>query len=309
MLLIDMEEKISPFVLETKKIEIPGYPDAFNPSIIRWHGKLLMSFRFRLPITLSTNPIALVWLDEDFNVMSEPQILDIPHPHPWQQDARLISIRDHLYVVYSNLFCGIRRMYVAEVFDDDGAFFAGEDIPLLHYDQKSMPQEKNWVPFDYDGNLLLAYSINPHCIFRPVQSTCETVAITEKNVAWDWGELRGGTPAHRIGDQYLAFFHSSTDAVSLQSNAQSMPHYVMGCYTFSLQPPFEITAISPEPIIGKNFYNGPTHQTWKPLRVVFPGGFVCDDQYIRLVYGRQDHECWVAKIEIEKMLDSLIPVR
>ncbi len=47
---IDFEETSRDFVLETRKIEIPGYPHAFNPSIIRWKGELLLTFRYLPPI-------------------------------------------------------------------------------------------------------------------------------------------------------------------------------------------------------------------------------------------------------------------
>jgi predicted GH43/DUF377 family glycosyl hydrolase len=82
----------------------------------------------------------------------------------------------------------------------------------------------------------------------------------------------------------------------------------MGAYTFSPEPPFEVTRISPSPIVGKNFYHGVTHRTWKPLRVVFPGGFVSDEKHVWIVYGRQDHEVWAAKLDKQKLLQSLIPV-
>ena len=42
---LDLEKKPQDFVLETIKISVPDYPHAFNPSIIRWQGRLLMSFR------------------------------------------------------------------------------------------------------------------------------------------------------------------------------------------------------------------------------------------------------------------------
>ena len=41
----DLEERSQEFVLEIKKIEIPNHPHSFNPSIVRWRGALLMSFR------------------------------------------------------------------------------------------------------------------------------------------------------------------------------------------------------------------------------------------------------------------------
>src|SRR6267154_2409481 len=69
-LLIDMETMVRDFILETKKIEFPEYPGAFNPSIIKWNGFLLMSFRIYKPQNKSTNPFALVRLNENFEPIS-----------------------------------------------------------------------------------------------------------------------------------------------------------------------------------------------------------------------------------------------
>lgn len=88
-----------------------------------------------------------------------------------------------------------------------------------------------------------------------------------------------------------------------------MQHYFMGAYTFAAQPPFELKRISPAPVIGKNFYNGPKYKTWKPLIVVFPGGIVEEKDHFLVAYGRQDHEIWITKIDKTGLLDSLICVQ
>jgi predicted GH43/DUF377 family glycosyl hydrolase len=170
--------------------------------------------------------------------------------------------------------------------------------------------EKNWVPFEYNHELLLSYSIIPHRIMRPLQgkSTCETVALTRRSIKWNWGVLRGGTQAFVVDGNYLAFFHCSKSMATAHSGGKSIPHYFMGAYTFEKDPPFGLIKISPKPIVGKNFYHGPAYKTWKPLRVVFPAGFVFDDAYIWVVYGRQDHEIWVVKLEKQKLLASLASV-
>jgi predicted GH43/DUF377 family glycosyl hydrolase len=145
---------------------------------------------------------------------------------------------------------------------------------------------------------------------RPLPGTnsCETLATTKGNTSWDWGVIRGGTPALKIDGHYLAFFHSSKLIKTVQSEGKNITHYVMGAYLFDEEPPFAITHISPEPIIGKDFYNGPAYKTWKPLRCVFPCGYVHDSRHIWVVYGRQDFEIWVAKIEKDSLFESLIPV-
>ncbi len=318
--LIDLEKLAQDFILETKRIEFPDFPDAFNPSIIRWQGHLLMSFRCYHPTNGSTNPFALVWLDDDFNPVSDPQVFELPFHNPVlpskQQDPRLISVGERLFAVYNNILESvthreIRRMYVVELFYNGEKFSAGEPECLEEYEEKTdMRYEKNWVPFDYQGELLLSYSLAPHRVLRPIFGTksCETVSACSRSFPWNWGTPRGGTQALRDGDHYLAFFHSWTDAATVQSNGKKISHYVMGAYTFEPYPPFAIIAITPKPLTAPSFYRPPYYKTWKPLRCVFPGGLVIDGDTIWLSYGRQDHEIWIAKIDKKRLLQSLTPV-
>ena len=125
----DLESNIPDFVLETKKLEIPGCPDAFNPSIVRWKGSLLMSFRIRDPVTLLTNQIGFIWLDEEFNPKSLPQILQMEAGHSplaMTQDPRLVEIDSKLYMAY-NEFCPAstgsnRRMTYSRLIEEQGFF-------------------------------------------------------------------------------------------------------------------------------------------------------------------------------------------
>ncbi|MDE3045695.1 MAG: hypothetical protein KGJ02_03530 [Verrucomicrobiota bacterium] len=322
--LIDLEDFAQDYVLETKQIILPDYPLAFNPGIIRWQNSLLLSFR-TLPDEKDTfsSQLGLVWLDDNFNPISEPQLLsmrDSDSNAPCRaEDARLIEINQHLYIVYSDnpepqLTRGGFRVYISQLNTQGGRFTLDTPLCLGQFEgeEKTM-REKNWVPFDWMGYLFLAYSINPHKILAPHFPTghCDTLAETIGNIHWPWGELRGGTPALRIGDQYLSFFHSSKRIETVHSHGRNMLHYLMGAYTFSADYPFEITAISPEPIIGKNFYRGmphPTYKNWSSMRGVFPCGYVMDSNFIWVVYGKQDHELWVANLDRTKLLNTLLPV-
>lgn len=333
----DLEEDLSPFVIETKRMEIPGYPAAFNPSILPFQGSYLLVFRtgsyqnaedsdFILQVLPASRPrktdeMGLIFLNKDMEPEGPVYILDIHHHHGLrafhQQDPRLIEVAGHVYVVYSNMIenseTPIRRVFVAEIFFDGDHFSVGEPDYLCYFEGAGDRRvEKNWVPFDYEGKLFLAYSLNPHRIFYPLLGTgsCVTMASTTSSVLWDFGELRGGTPAlfDEERREYIAFFHSSKRMLSKQSEGQKMIHYFMGAYTFSAKPPFAITYISPRPIVGKNFYNGPAYNTWKPLRVVFPCGLIANERYLWVTYGRQDHELWIAKLDKKGLYKSLIPI-
>ncbi len=315
---VDLEKDPQDFILDVKKIEIESCHGAFNPSIIRWNDSLLFSFRIRDPITNSTFNVGLTFLDEQFNPIGKNYTIQMRLPkrqYPSKvQDPRLIIHQGNLLMVYSNILDEAketRRMYVAQVHFDGSDFYVDSTEYLENYPcGNPLRWEKNWVPFIYEDTLLLAYSLVPHHILRPIWGTgqCITEASSIGMLQWSWGVLRGGTQAFLVDGEYLSFFHSSINMASVHSEGKVMQHYFMGAYTFSPKPPFGITRISKEPIVGKKFYVGPAHKTWKPLRVVFPGGFVFDEKHIWVVYGRQDHELWVAKLDKKGLLNSLIPV-
>lgn len=315
----DFEKMAQDFVLETKKIEIPGYPTAFNPSIIRWNGSILMSFRTRDPLTHSSHLVGFVWVDEEFNLMNEPQLIDVSDINPYLperlQDSRLVSVGEDLYVVYNNVIgpveLEIRRIFIAKLCIDGDRFYFEDIESIQDFEGVGVfPREKNWTPFAYEGNILLAYSIEPHLVFQPLRGTssCKTVSRSSGGIKWDWGQLRGGTPAFLQDSEYLAFFHSSKDVCSVQSEGRKITHYFMGAYTFCAKPPFAITKISPEPIVADNFYSGPAYNTWKPLRVIFPCGYIIDENFVWISYGKQDHEVWMVKLDRKGLIDSLVPI-
>ncbi len=317
---LDLEESAQDFVLETKQIVIEGHPFAFNPSIVRFRGSLLFFFRTYDPKTRATNQIGLTWLDDDFNPIGKPQFLQFSSNDPYalqkRQDPRLIPLGERLFVAYNNVLQEpkereIRRMVLAEVKYDGETFTVEDSDCFIKFEgERRDRSEKNWVPFEYQGEILFAYSLVPHRILQPLhgRSECSIKASTLSKFKWDWGVLRGGTPALLDNGEYLAFFHCSKSMRTVHSKGESIPHYFMGAYTFSAHPPFHLTQISPRPIVGKRFYHGPAHKTWKPLVVVFPCGLVMDENYIWVVYGRQDHETWVVKLDKKGLYQSLVPV-
>jgi predicted GH43/DUF377 family glycosyl hydrolase len=319
----NLEELSQDFVLESKQIQIPGYPYAFNPAIVRWKGMLLMSFRTIPDEKNNFNcEIGMVILNEGFEPISTPQLLNLRDEQTLTpcraEDARLLVIDDHLFMIYDDnteekISKGGFRMYVAEIYCDGEHFIVGSAECLSHYEGESRDiREKSWVPFDYNGHLLLAYSLLPHKIFYPHldgSGICDTIASSESPMPWDFGLLRGGTSAWLENDHYLAFFHSSKKLATAHSNGKDILHYFMGAYTFSKEPPFTITSMSPSPLIGPNFYCGIDYQPyWKPIRCVFPCGCIWDERFIWIAYGRDDHECWIVKIDKSGLLQSLIPL-
>lgn len=307
---VDLETMAQDFVLETKELKIPGYPGACNPSIVRWHNTLVLSFNAYTEGTDAPDQIGLVYLDGDFNVNGTPQILNVPKS-PWP-DCRLITNEDRLYLVFNgSIDGGIRRTFITTVQYDGAKFSIDAPEPLLYFPgQKADQWERNWIPFIYDNTLFLTSNLAPHRILQPFLGSqrCEEAASTPFSGTWDWGPPKPGTSAHFCGDHYLAFLHSVKMMPSAHSEEKPIQHYFMGAYCFEKHPPFAITAISKQPIIGEKFYHGPEYKMTKPCRVVFPCGFVMDDHYVWIVFGRQDHEIQVAKLDKKELYDSMVPV-
>lgn len=316
---INLETNISRFVLDSKRIVIPKYEHVLNPSIVRWKDCFLMSFRIFEAETRLATKIGLVFLNKDFIAKSEVYILKIEEIKNINfyinknnritiQDPRLIVVNNQLKIVYSNLQIG--RMLVADVKFKDNRFFTYNTVCLLDFPRASNYKiEKNWVPFEYGKDLFLTYSISPHSIFKLTRNNvCEEFAHSTDDLRWDYGELRGGTPALLVDGSYIAFFHSSTFISSMQSDNKKIKHYFMGAYRFSAVPPFNITHISPVPIIGKGFYSGKNYKLFKPLKVVFPAGFLFDKDFIWVFFGKQDREIWVTKLDKKELFNNMLPV-
>ena len=313
------EERI---VISSKQIFLPQYPTAFNPSLIKIHDEFLLIFRY-CPQPNDYHDwwisyIGAVRLDENFDPISEPQLMTTRYPHsktPSQsEDPRIFSYRGRLFLIFNDnmeieapTLWQRREMYLVELFYSQGKFSLSSPIKLI-YDGKYNTQwwQKNWTPFEWQGNLELIYSINPHEILYPnlIDGKCYLDYATQCELDWKWGTPRGSTPALLVDGEYLSFFHSAQWTSSESSFGQDLWHYFAGAYTFSAKPPFNIAKITPSPIIGEGFYT----RSFLIKRVVFPGGFVVSEPYIYLAYGKDDHEMWIATLDKAALFRFLKPL-
>jgi predicted GH43/DUF377 family glycosyl hydrolase len=306
-------------VVESKMIQLDGFLDIYNPSLIRFGEGYLLSFR-DTPDSQNKHWISyvvVVLLDKNFDPISPPQTLNTRpsgHPVPSQsEDARLVAYRDKIYLIYNDNtqlenpgFNQRRDIHIAELLYVEGTFSLAPPIKLFSEDKRNILIQKNWTPFEWNEMFLLVYSMSPHEILFPnlINGECYFGFKTHPSIEWPWGTLRGGTPALRMDDEYLSFFHSGTIMSSPSSWNVPLWHYFMGAYTFSADPPFTITKISPKPIVGEGFYTPSPYYK----RVIFPAGFVVNDPYIHVAYGKDDSEVWIATLNKKMLLASLIPV-
>jgi len=302
------------------KIDIKGYKEAFNPSICTFRNGYLLIFRV-VPnhrIVLHSK-IGVVLLDQEFNPISEPVLLNTRGEDAkvisQSEDARLLDHQGRYYLVYNDnkevmthSLKHRRDIFVAELVIEDEEFRLLPPIKLMH-DRHHLTRtwEKNWSPFIWNDLFLLIYSIQPHEIIFPNFQTgwAQTVyESTTDDIDWRWGPIRGGTPARLVNGDYLSFFHSVAPFQSEVTRASDKLHYFMGAYTFSSEPPFRITAISPHPINHETFYT----DSDAPKLVIYPGGFVDEEDRFVVTYGKDDREVWIALINKDSLYNSLVPV-
>lgn len=186
---------------------------------------LLLSFDAYTKENNEPDQIGLVFLDDEFNVISEPQILNLPR-NLWQ-DPRLITIEERLYLVFNGAINndGLRRMFVTRVNYDNGKFKVDAPEALLHFPgEKAGQWERNWIPFVNCNTLFLTYSLNPHRILQPILGTqrCEEVSSTTFSSEWNWGTPKPGTAAHLDGNHYLALFHSTKVMSTIHSEGEAI---------------------------------------------------------------------------------------
>lgn len=315
------KEKLkSDMVIATTQIKLKEFPYIWNPSIIKTKEGFLVSFRYCLP---HPHPwisyIGVVMLNDSLEVISKPQLLNTRQKNdliPSQaEDARLFASNGNIYVLYNdnmeieNPGPGNRRdMYIAKLVFRKSKFHISKPVKLYHpREYNTRRVQKNWVPFDWENNIMFGYLVNPHEIIHPDFSTgeCSTIAESPYTSKWNWGERRGGTPAIEVDGDYLSFFHSMCVTGSDASKGVHMYHYYMGAYTFSPNPPFHINAMSRSPIMADGFY---TYSTCDK-RVIFPGGFAVVGSTIYLAYGKDDNEAWIAIIDKNKLYESLKVVK
>lgn len=117
------------------------------------------------------------------------------------------------------------------------------------------------------------------------------------------GELRGGSNAVLIGNQYVAFYHTRT---TLPWN--NLASYVFGAYAFSSEPPFRMLRMSSTPIMPERLYTGPWASRFIDYCVYPMHIFLETAETLHMSFGHQDRQGMTARINVTALLKSLVPV-
>lgn len=307
-------------VLRTKELTVRNVVAPFNPTMVKNEQGYLLFFRYDIIRPYSSSKyysyIGCVQLDSNFD-QGEAEFKTIDTGTKYSEDPRVVQIGQELYLFFNDHHpcgskCG-RTMRVAK-FDPETTkleFITDLDLQLQH-------TEKNWVPFEYveenkKPELLIEYFINPHKILKlsnPKISFLDHLAFPGnsafQNLFWPkmWGSPRGGTPALKLNDQYISFFHSTF------TDRRNFHWYLMAAYTFEANPPFRVTGISHYPILFEGIYTSPPMNTAHTNKqVIFPTGLVIEEKegktLLHVACGENDSSMKVVTIDGSTLLKSL----
>lgn len=307
-------------VLDVKTINIRNVKAPYNASIVSSRSGYDLIFRYdivdsRIKYAPYSSRIGVAHLNSQFQ-QGDQEFKRINLKTEYAEDPRILFVNEKLYMLYNQLDLNNWRCRYMTLAELDKHSFDVNYVTVL--DANLQWIEKNWGAFEYvnensEKSLFLEYRINPRKLFEirdPQKNELLNVnlpsesAYQQFNWPAKWGEMRGGTPAQKIGDEYLAFFHSSF------TDDNELVWYVMGAYTFKAKPPFEITRISDAPILFQGIYETPFSNTaCVNKRVIFPSGFVIEkkqeQELIHLVCGENDCSVKIVTLDKEQLIKRM----
>lgn len=215
-------------------------------------------------------------------------------------DPRVTVHKDKIYISYCiwhrNNY--LPRQVLSE-FDSSWKWKSSLSPAYGNNGLKDRGQEKNWIWFYSGGCLRFIYRFNPHIVCTVTgNSVTEVHQTTMKDARWYYGEVRGGTPPVKHLGKYYSFFHSSMPWTNRQRR------YFMGAYAFDPSPPFEVTNVTPEPLLAGSAHD--TRILGGPL-VIFPGGALINRGQWTVVFGVNDEACGWIKIPHQQLLEKMVP--
>lgn len=261
---------------------------SYNPSIIRFNGKLVMVYRFHPEETLVTR-LGVAELDENFNVTYK-QVLEINDDNMSHEDGRLFELQGELWLSYVSsswpTFPSCSHKYVRLSKPDHWRC----DSPVEHHYKERDSLEKNHLPIPFGDKLYVLYRSQPKQIVYLADSREERISEPLK---WPYGEIRGGTVPLPYKGNLLRFFHSSL--------RNEMPpvtwRYYLACVVMEPEPPFKMLAISKRPIARGSEIGGDETRKHFKANVIFPMGAIEHNGGFCVSVGVNDSACVVLKLQ------------
>lgn len=298
-----------------------GPARAFNPTLAAVPGGYAMCYRVvqegsdlrrfatcRLDADLQVVEGSVTPLSDEVSFVAQ----DLPERSLiWHADPRYVRLKDRLYLLWND---GATRpanhQFIAPM-TEDGLKMAGPARELTTANRR--PIEKNWAPFEVDGQVFITYKSRPHLVLTvDFDSDAETLVAEpafQSGFATGYeslyGILRGGAQPVRDGDSFLVLGHSSF--IGVQGRI-----YRAAFMRFEAKAPFRVTEMSAVPFdLPNEFGSEFLYERLNELvsDVVYPCGFVRDGDDWIASYGINDERCAVARVSHRAIEESMAKVK
>lgn len=236
--------------------------------------------------------------------------LDRFAPSESWEDPRLIEVDGTSFLSVATWIGGQKTISAHQKIARLGKYDATDEVwsPVFGKNGKNpmwnSGQEKNWMWFAHAGKLHFVYTVHPHVVVETDGVRIVQQHKTDFSSVWRHGELRGGTNPVRIGDEYLAFFHSSVPWKHIPKYGERR-RYHMGAYTFEAEAPFRVKRMTPNPLLTGSEFDP---QIPGSPAVVFPCGLIIEPSgHLYCTYGVNDCASGWVRMPLSDIESRMVP--
>ena len=274
----------------------------YNPSLVSTGEGFLLAYRSE-PEDFKVSEIVLAEMDAARKVLRNQRIKVPGAPAGCSfEDPRLFWFGDEIYLAFSMAKYGAtdgwKCVQAYGRLSKKTKNWTLSDVRVPKYGANDWnSKEKNWTFFEAEGALRCIYDMGASG-WTVLELDGEEVVQEWRHppLRWKWGRISGGTPAVDWQGQKLAMFHS------WQKHPRRHRLYHAAWVAFGATAPHAPTFVSAAPIMtAQDEWGTPESAAgWQPL-CVFPGGLELIGQKALVAYGRNDLDCAIDAIRVERM--------
>ena len=164
-------------------------------------------------------------------------------------------------------------------------------------------RQKNWMPFEYEGKLMLVANVHPHRIYEFDGEKSHLAYETNYLHPWFYqkNDYRGNCNIIKLEDSYLGTFHT----VEIFGVCH---YYDNGFYEFEAKPPFKVIRAGFRTYLPAEAASEPPCRKKGFIRVCFPVGMVKEQDKLLISYGDNDSAVRVMQTTVQEARKTMCGV-
>ena len=271
----------------------------YNGSLVEHEGRIVLATR--VDDVRGFSRIELQRLRKDFVPVGASVSFPLEAAgtrHVEHEDPRLFVAGGKLWLAFVELNGRHRDGLFTQELAELGADLKPVRRIALRYGRNGEKNEKNWIFFDAGaGRIGAVYSLHPHrvAIFDAGDGRLLAEHTTPGIERWHFGTLSGGTPAVRLGDGFIHFFHGYVP------HLQRQRRYWLAAAVFEARAPHACTLVSAQPLVWASAEDAaivnPRRPGWNPL-CIFPSGVIARDDSWLVSCGVNDSSLAVLRFTL-----------